>query len=148
MTFKEMIAQREQESREFAEKYEHNPEKLAADLSEAIQALKTKGYIVRQYDNYEFGKRSETLPVAYEIMHDDYSTLYGYGTCDAEQVMRFAAGICSDPSTTEAETEIETTEPAPFYGTDQKKEREYDQAYNEGGEGHNPYRLGSAHTYQ
>lgn len=142
MTFDKMIAQRERESREFCKKYENNPEKLAADLDKAIQALKKSGYIVRVYENYEFGKRSETLPIAYEIMHSDHSTVYGYGTCDAEQVIRFAAETCK------AEVQsAETAKLAPLYGADQEKEREYDQTYNEGGEGYNPYRIGSAHTY-
>lgn len=132
-TFEEMIARREREAREFNERYANDPEKLAADLGKAIQALEKNGYIVRAYDN----------PAVYEIMHGDRSTVYGYGTCSAEQVMRFAAKTC------EAEAQnIETDEPAPFYRADQNKEREYDQAYNEGGEGYNPYRLGSAHTYQ
>lgn len=145
-TFEEMIARREREAREFAERYANDPEKLAADLNKAIQALEKNGYIVRAYENCEFGKRSETLPVAYEIMHSDYSTVYGYGTCSAEQVMRFAAENCEDGAQN-AET-AEAAEPAPLYGADQGKEREYDQAYNDGGEGYNPYRIGSAHTYQ
>lgn len=144
--FKEMIAKREQEHREFAEKYEHNPEKLAADLSKAIQALEAKGYIVRKYDNYDLGKRSEVLPVAYEIMRDDYSTVYGYGTCDEEQVMRFAASVCD--TSDEAESRADEAEPAPLYGDNQEKEREYDLTYNEGAEGYNPYRIWSAPTYR
>lgn len=147
-TFEEMIARREREDREFAERYANDPEKLAADLNKAIQALEKNGYIVRAYENCEFGKRSETLPVAYEIMHSDYSTVYGYGTCDAEQVMRFAANACNVATDADNDADAETAEPAPLYGEDQDKEREYDQAYNEGGEGYNPYRIGSAHTYQ
>lgn len=144
MTFDEMIAQREQESREFYKKYENNPEKLTADLNKAIQALEKNGYIVRTYDNYKFGKRSETLPVAYEIMHSDYSTVYGCGTCDAEQVIHFANNKCKDKVDNAATKAEEIT---PLYGADQEKEQEYDQIYNEGGEGYNPYRIGSAHTY-
>lgn len=150
-TFEEMIARRESEAKQFEKKYAGNPERLAADLSEAIQAIEKSGYIVRAYENYEFGKRSDTLPVAYEIMHSDHSVVYGYGTCDAEQVMCFAVNACN--VTTDADDDVdaetaETAEPAPLYGADQAKEREYDQVYNEGGEGYNPYRIGSAHTYK
>lgn len=132
-TFDEMIARREREAREFEARYANDPEKLDADLNKAIQALEKSGYIVRAYDNQ----------AAYEIMHSDCSTVYGYGTCSAEQVMRFAAETC--------EAEVLNAEPvelAPLYGADQAKEREYDQVYNEGGEGYNPYRIGSAHTYK
>lgn len=132
-TFEEMIARREREAHEFNERYANATEKLASDLNKAIKALEKNGYIVQACDD----------PAAYEIMHSDCSTVYGYGACSAEQVMRLAAESCG----AEAQS-AETAELAPLYGADQAKEREYDQAYNEGGEGYNPYRLGSANTYQ
>lgn len=146
LDFEEMIAQREKETREFARKYENAPEKLAADLAKAIETIEAKGYIVRSYENREFGRLNEEQPVAYEIMRSDYSAVYGYGTCSAEQVMRFAARTCS--ASENSETVAETAEPTSAYGTDQGKEREYDLVYNEGGEGYNPYRIGSAPTYR
>lgn len=149
LDFEEMIAQREKEAREFARKYKNAPEKLAADLAKAIETIEAKGYIVRSYENREFGRLNEEQPVAYEIMHSDYSTVYGYGTCDAEQVMRFAKDHCSSTDETDGAT-AETTGTildAQRRIANQKKEREYDLIYNEGAEGYNPYRLGSAPTY-
>ena len=144
-SFEEMIARRERESREFTERYANNPEELAALVRKTIKAVEANGYIVRAYENREFGKLNQELPVAYEIMNADYTTVYGMGTCDAEQLVRFAGRM----EAAEGEKEIEGTETAyaPLYGADPEKEQEYDDTYNEGGEGYNPYRIGSANTY-
>lgn len=140
MNFEKIIAQREQEILEFNAKYAHNPEKLTADLNKAIKTIEAKGYIVRTYEDREAGQ-------VYEIMHSDHSTVYGYGTCNTEQVIRFASNICDKNNDSKNKTTDNSTKISPNYRKNQEKEKEYDLIYNEGGEGYNPYRVGSAHTY-
>lgn len=148
-TLREMIARRKRESKEFYAKYENKPEQLAEDLSKAIRKIEKSGYIVWAYENRDFGRLNEKLPIAYAILHSDYSTVYGLGTCDAETVMRFASAYC-DGSTGVVETTTEKIKikTAQERAAEQEKEREYDLTYNEGGEGYNPYRIGSAQTYR
>lgn len=140
MTFDEMVAQREREALEFNAKYADNPEKLAADLDAAIKSIESKGYIVHPYEDPCAGQ-------VYAILYSDYRTVYGYGTCDAEGVMYFSSSVCDSADVEDGTDEDGTVKVYPAYGANQKKEREYDLIYNDGGEGYNPYRIGSAHTY-
>lgn len=149
-TFKEMIERREREAREFEERYANAPEELEAIVKKAIATIEAHGYIVRSYENRYLGKLNEECPIAYEIMRGDYSTLYGYGTCSAEQVVRFAEGL-EDPDDTVEDADHEddnATETPVEPEALQAMEKEYDDCYNEGEEGYNPYRTGSTPTYK
>lgn len=117
------------------------------NLEKAIEVIQSKGYTVRSYANYYAGELSENMPVAYEIITSDYVTLYGYGTCSAEQIILFAEMLAST-AIDNAVSKKETIVTVPTIYANHEKEREYDLAYNEGGEGFNPYRIGSAHTYR
>lgn len=144
-TFQEMIERRERESREFYERYANDPEQLSADLEKAISSINKCGYIVKAEENLEFGKVNEKRPVVYSIMHSDWSIVYGFGSCDDEQVIRFAAEHCGRSA--EDETDGKTSE-TKFAHPDQEKEKKCDLVYNEGEEGYNPYRMGSIPTYK
>ena len=141
----EIMARRKRESEAFYAS--HSAEEIAAIAAKTIEALETRGYSVHKYDNYEMGVRSKTLPVAYEILDADYNTVYGYGTCDVEQLTKFLAWVeATAPS--ETKSDEPTRESTMIDMERQVKEREYDEIHNEGAEGYNPYRLGSAHTYK
>lgn len=109
----------------------------------AIDTIQSRGYRLRKYDNYQMGKIVEACPVAYEIMHADCATVYGFGRCSEEQVIGFAElalkyNKTEIPETTEPhEAEPETPEARKAR---EEKAREYDRIHNEGGEGYNPYR--------
>lgn len=137
-TFAEMIAQRQKESDEFYARY-NTPKKLAAVLDSAIEALETAGYKVETYEHSECG-------TAYEILYSDNSPVYGFGTCDEETIVRAASTLRKN--ITDEEKNDKVTEAAPLYGANAEKEMEYDDTYNEGGEGYNPYRIGSKPTYK
>lgn len=122
------------------------------ELTSAIQAIEAKGYKVHGYDNYEMGKLNEQHPYVYEILNEDYSTVYGYGCCGEEAVIYFAQVILG------AEIENEDDEQAeeiarlekiiakaekqaeiPTKAEKAEQLRAYNNLHNEGGEGYVPW---------
>ncbi len=149
-TWKEMIERREREEREFFERYANAPEELEAVLNKAISKIEAHGYMVHSRENRYLGMLCEECPVVYEILKSDYSTLYGYGTCSAEAIVRFSEGLedSTDVSEDMDHEDAHITKPPMETAVRQAMEREYDDCYNEGEEGYNPYRTGSAPTYK
>jgi len=145
-TWKEMIERREREEREFFERYANAPEELEAVLNKAISKIEAHGYMVHSRENRYLGMLCEECPVVYEILKSDYSTLYG----SAEAIVRFSEGLedSTDVSEDMDHEDAHITKPPMETAVRQAMEREYDDCYNEGEEGYNPYRTGSAPTYK
>lgn len=123
--------------------------KMTKELTKAIQVLEAKGYTVRSYDNYELGKLNEDCPVVYEINNADGDTLYGFGCCREEAVINFAKlraeSVSADTEHDEEIAELEEViakaerqEALPSEAEKAEWLREYNNAYNEGGEGYVP----------
>lgn len=130
------------------------------EFNNAIKAIEAKGYKVYGYDNYEMGKLNEKHPYVYEILNEDYSTVYGYGCCGEEAVIYFAQVILG------AEIESENDEQAeeiarlekiikkaeqqnelPTKAEKAAKLKAYNNLHNEGGEGYVPW-IVSREEYQ
>ena len=80
---------------------------------------------------------SETCPVVYEIMKPDYSTVYGAGGVSPDSLSYWADTLSQIVA---AKTPAIKAFDADADADRRKKEREYDEMYNEGGDGYNPYR--------
>jgi hypothetical protein len=106
-------------------------------LKEAIKTIEDKGYIVKEYANMSMGIVSETCPAVYEIMKPDYSTVYSASGISPNCLSYWAETL---PQLTEAKTPAIKAFDAAADADRRKKEREYDEMYNEGGDGYNPYR--------
>lgn len=103
-----------------------------------IAAIEAKGYNVRKMENIEMGVVNELCPVVYNIYDQDYSPVYGANGIAPEQLSNWLSlpAINRKSSKTDA------------VGIDQQAESErkvaekdWDNVYNEGAEGYNPYRL-------
>lgn len=130
------------------------------ELANAIQAIEAKGYKVHGYDNYEMGKLNEQHPYVYEVLDDNYYTVYGYGCCGEEQVIYFAqvilganvesAGDEQAEEIARLEKIIEKAEQQKEIPTTAEKAeqlRAYNNLHNEGGEGYVPW-IVSREEYQ
>jgi hypothetical protein len=100
-----------------------------------IKALEAKGYIVVKSDNMWLGKVDESCPIVYEILNPDYSAVYGANGIAPESLEKWL----DLPTVCIKNVSIKTMS-AKEYAKRQKKERSYDNLYNEGTEGYNPYR--------
>jgi hypothetical protein len=108
-------------------------------IKDAIRTLEAKGYRVIEIENKWMGKIDESCPVVYKIIDQEYETVYGCGGVEPETLTDLAESLpdlAPKAATTEKAhiaTDAERAERA-------KKAKEYDDLYNEGGEGYNPYR--------
>lgn len=105
---------------------------------EAIATLERKGYIVSKYDNMSFGKLVESCPIVYDIYNPDHTHVYGSNSTAPEQLPVWAESL-RDLTAIKTPREI-TYRTAAEEADRRRKEREYDEINNDGGEGYNPYR--------
>ena len=107
---------------------------------DAIRALEAKGYSVIPSENKWLGKLNENCPVVYKIIDQDYETVYGCGGVGRETLIELVESLpdltapkATITTKTRIMTDAEKAERA-------RKAKDYDDMYNEGGEGYNPYR--------
>lgn len=114
-------------------------------MTDVIKALESKGYIVKQSENRWLGKLDENCPVVYEILNPDYSAVYGANGLSFERLEAWAKDLIG---LAEGEEQAAIASEEIKHSTYNKndvaarkiKEREFDNLYNEGAEGYNPYR--------
>ena len=104
-------------------------------MTDTINTITAKGYIVNAIDNMEFGKINQFCPVVYEILKPDYTTVYGANSIAPADLVRWID--LPDLNQIKKPAPITVTVADPDRA---KKERDYDNLYNEGAEGFNPYR--------
>lgn len=100
-------------------------------LEEAIKALESKGYEVIARENRWLGKLSETYPIVYDI-YNGSDRVYGANAIAPESLE-----LWLDLPSVKKEEVKAPEETAPI---EEEKAKEWDDCYNEGGEGYNPYR--------
>jgi hypothetical protein len=108
-------------------------------LNNAIKAIEAKGYIVKASENRWMGKLDESCPTVYEILKPDYSAVYGANGIAPENLDKWLK-LPELVKAERAETETVTAYDATAEAERKAKESEWDNIYNEGGEGYNPYR--------
>ncbi len=107
-------------------------------LNETIKAIEGKGYIVKASANTWMGKLNEACPVVYEICTPDYIAVYG---ANGIHPLRLATWSETLPQLTAPKAKQPAkAETAEARAIRQAKEKDWDEAYNEGAEGYNPYR--------
>ncbi|MDP4117680.1 MAG: hypothetical protein Q8873_00605 [Bacillota bacterium] len=107
-------------------------------MADAIKALEAKGYIVKAYENRSAGILSETCPIVYEIMRPDYSPVYGANAVSPDNLVNWL--FLRDLNAKARSAEAHPTFDAKKDAERMAKERGWDNIYNEGAEGYNPYR--------
>ena len=105
-------------------------------MTNTIKAIENKGYIVKAEENMWLGKLNEECPVVYNIMAPNYTTVYGASGVAPESLAMWADSLPE----LNAPSSKATTHNAGNEAERASKEREWDNLYNEGGEGYNPYR--------
>jgi hypothetical protein len=105
-------------------------------MDDIIKAIESKGYIVRKIDNMFQGKLDEKYPKVYEILNPDYSEVYGANSIIPE---------CLPDWLSLPDLNKKVIKEVPHRSSEDEKARkakevEYDNLYNEGAEGYNPYR--------
>ena len=107
--------------------------------NEAISTLKSKGYKVYPVENAYLGVVNKECPIVYDICYANSEAVYGASSASPESLPMWAETLekaepkesISDWLKRYAIAEIKSS-PA--------KEKEYDDTYNDGAEGYNPYR--------
>lgn len=103
-----------------------------------IAAIEAKGYNARKMENIEMGVVNELCPVVYNIYDQDYSQVYGANGIAPEQLSNWL----SLPAINRKSSKAETNDINQQAESDRKaSEKDWDNVYNEGAEGYNPYRL-------
>lgn len=104
----------------------------------SIKELEEKGYIVMATENKWMGKVDEECPVVYNILNPDYTSVYGANGIAPEDLSSWNETL---PDLTE---KIKMTSAVTLdtkgAATKKQKEIEFDNLYNEGSEGYNPYK--------
>ena len=105
----------------------------------AIEKLESKGYSVVKSANTYLGILNEKCPVVYDIYNPDSTRVYGSNSCSPETLQMWADTL------PDANDEREEDHIAPALASAQEadrkaKEIEWDNLYNEGKDGYNPYR--------
>ena len=104
-------------------------------MDSIIKAIESKGYIVKACENMEMGVLNQNCPVVYKILNPDYSSVYGANGISPDSLAKWV----NLPAVKAPVTDRETISPVKDANR-AKMERDYDNLYNEGAEGYNPYR--------
>jgi len=107
-------------------------------LSETIKAIESKGYIVKASENRWLGELDESCPVVYEIINPDCTNVYGANGISPEGLEGWLEILA--PIINENEKIIESVWDATKETKRKANEKSWDDTYNEGAEGYNPYR--------
>lgn len=111
-------------------------------LNETIKSIEAKGYIVKASENRWMGKLDESCPTVYEILKPDYTGVYGANGISPDNLDKWLRL----PELATNKNETEATYDATAEAERKAKETEWDNAYNEGAEGYNPYRYSTPTT--
>ena len=105
----------------------------------AIKTLESRGYTVISSANMWRGKLDEDCPVVYEILNPDHSEVYGANGLSINDLNKWLilADLNKKPSEKALNEVVTTIEQKEVLAS---KELNYDNLYNEGAEGYNPYR--------
>jgi hypothetical protein len=107
-------------------------------LNETIKAIESKGYIVKASENRWLGELDEACPEVYEILNSDYSEVYGANGISPEGLADWLDLLA--PVGDEGGNIIESVWDAAKEDERKANEKAWDDTYNEGAEGYNPYR--------
>lgn len=105
-------------------------------MTSTIKAIEAKGYAVVASENRWMGKLDEECPTVYKILNPDNNPVYGANGIAPEELANWLESLEDLNETAAMKPTVYTADTA----ENAKKEKEYDNLYNEGGEGYNPYR--------
>jgi len=105
-------------------------------LNKTIKAIESKGYIVKSSENKWLGKVNESCPVAYEILKPDYTVVYGANGISPDELIKWL----TLPDLVNSESKPAVIHDAAVELDCKANEKSWDNTYNEGKEGYNPYR--------
>jgi hypothetical protein len=105
-------------------------------LNATIKAIESKGYIIKASENKWMGKLDETCPIVYEILNPDYTNVYGASGIAPEDLKKWL----DLPALMKSESKPEIAWDAAKEAERKANEKDWDDTYNEGAEGYNPYR--------
>ena len=108
-------------------------------INEAISTLKSKGYKVYPVENIYLGVSDKECPIVYDICYANSQAVYGANSASPESLAIWAENLKkTEPK--ESISEWLKRYASEEIKSDPAKEKEYDNTYNEGAEGYNPYR--------
>lgn len=111
-------------------------------IQETIKAIEDLGYVVIESENRWLGKLNEKNPVVYEILKKDYSIIQGAKGMGVNGLANWLEMLTEEAAAMKtAVKETATIATATMTEVERiAKEKAFDNLYNEGAEGYNPYR--------